>query len=208
MPNRDIIVIGGSSGATMPLKDILGRLPVDVPSAVFVVLHVPARGNGVLSTVARATGKLPVTQAASDLPIQNGTVYLATPDHYLLIADGHLMPGRGPREDLVRPAIDPLFRSAALHYGPRVIGVALSRLLSDGAAGLNAIKRCGGVAVVQHPSDAVADEMPRHAMEASSIDFCLPGSGCTRRGAIEYRGYADLIGQMALQLLDPLRRPG
>lgn len=107
VPNRDIIVIiSGSSGATVPLKDILGRLPVDVPSAVFVVLHVPARGNGVLSTVARAAGKLPVTQAANDLPIQNGTVYLATPDHYLLIADGHLMPGRGPRETWsVRPSI-------------------------------------------------------------------------------------------------------
>lgn len=176
MPNRDIIVIGGSSGATAPLKHILGRLPVDVPAAVLVVLHVPARGIGILSGVASVAGRLPVKQAANGLPIENGTVYLAAPDHHLLIAEGHLILGRGPRENLVRPAIDPLFRSAALHYGPRVIGVVLSGLLSDGAAGLNAIKRCGGLAVVQHPLEAVADEMPRRAMEASSVDFCLPGS--------------------------------
>lgn len=174
--NRDIIVIGGSSGATAPLKGILGRLPVDVPAAVFVVLHVPARGIGILATVASAAGSLPVRQAANGLPIENGTVYLAAPDRHLIIADGHLMLGHGPRENLVRPAIDPLFRSAALHYGPRVIGVVLSGFLSDGAAGLNAIKRCGGVAVVQHPSDALADEMPRRAIEASSVDFCIPGA--------------------------------
>ncbi|MGJ4944821.1 chemotaxis protein CheB [Bradyrhizobium sp. HKCCYLS1011] len=176
MPNRDIIVIGGSSGATAPLKDILGRLPVDMPAAVFVVLHIPARGIGILSTVAGAAGKLPVRQAANGLPIEHGTIYLAAPDHHLLIADGRLLLGRGPRENMVRPAIDPLFRSAALHYGPRVIGVVLSGFLSDGAAGLNAIKRCGGLAVVQQPTDAIADEMPRRALEVSSVDFCIPGA--------------------------------
>ncbi len=176
MPNRDIIVIGGSSGATAPLKDILGRLPVDVEAAVFVVLHIPTHGIGILSTVARAAGRLPVRHAANGMRIENGTVYLAAPDHHLLIADGSLVLGRGPRENMVRPAIDPLFRSAALYYGPRVIGVVLSGLLSDGAAGLNAIKRCGGISVVQAPADALADEMPRRAMEASPVDYCIPGS--------------------------------
>jgi two-component system chemotaxis response regulator CheB len=84
--------------------------------------------------------------------------------------------GRGPRENMVRPAIDPLFRSAALHYGPRVIGVVLSGLLSDGAAGLNAIKRCGGMALVQEPSEAVADEMPLRALEATTVDLCVPSA--------------------------------
>jgi len=84
--------------------------------------------------------------------------------------------GRGPRENMVRPAIDPLFRSAALQYGPRVIGVVLSGFLSDGAAGLNAIKRCGGVAMVQDPSDAIVDEMPLRALETTTVDLCVPGA--------------------------------
>ena len=176
LSNRDIIVIGGSSGATTPLKDILGRLPLDVPAAVFVVLHIPAHGIGILSTVASAAGPLPVKHAAQGMPIEHGTVYLAAPDHHLLIADGHMMLGRGPRENMARPAIDPLFRSAALHYGPRVIGVILNGLLSDGAAGLNAIKRCGGMAVVQAPTDALADAMPRRALAVSPVDYCLPGA--------------------------------
>ncbi|CCD91855.1 CheB methylesterase [Bradyrhizobium sp. ORS 375] len=176
MFNRDIIVIGGSSGATAPLKEILGRLPPDIPAAVFVVLHIPARGIGILSTVVHAAGCLPVKHAMDGMPIENGTVYLAAPDHHLLVVNGEIMLGRGPRENMVRPAIDPLFRSAALHYGPRVIGIILSGLLSDGASGLNAIKRCGGVAMVQAPTDALADEMPRRALEASSVDYCLPGA--------------------------------
>jgi len=176
MDNRDIIVIGGSSGATAPLKQILGRLPVDLPAAVFVVLHIPAQGIGILSTVASAAGPLPVVQAESGMIIRNGQVYLAAPDHHLLLSESHIMLGRGPRENMVRPAIDPLFRSAALHYGPRVIGVVLSGLLSDGAAGLNAVKRCGGLALVQDPSDAIADEMPLRALETTTVDLCVPGA--------------------------------
>jgi two-component system, chemotaxis family, protein-glutamate methylesterase/glutaminase len=173
--NRDIIVIGGSSGASAPLKDLLGRLPADLPAAVFIVLHIPAQGIGILSTVASAAGKLPVRQAENGMQIENGQIYLGAPDHHLLLADKRIVLGRGPRENMVRPAIDPLFRSAALHYGPRVIGVVLSGLLSDGASGLNAIKRCGGVAVVQEPSDAIADEMPLRALEATTADLCVPG---------------------------------
>ncbi|MBR0798917.1 chemotaxis protein CheB [Bradyrhizobium jicamae] len=176
MQNRDIIVIGGSAGATAPLRDILGRLPANLPAAIFIVLHLPAHGIGILSTVAAAAAKLPVRQAESGMVIENGHIYLAAPDHHLLIHDGHLMLGRGPLENLVRPAIDPLFRSAALHYGPRVIGVVLSGLLSDGAAGLSAIKRCGGIAVVQDPNDAISDEMPLRAMEATTVDLCVPAA--------------------------------
>lgn len=175
MSNRDIIVIGGSAGATAPLKQILGRLPADLPAAVFIVLHIPAQGIGILATVASAAGKLPVRQAENGMPIENGHVYLATPDRHLLLAADHIVLGRGPRENMARPAIDPLFRSAAMHYGPRVIGVVLSGLLSDGAAGLNAIKRCGGITLVQDPADAIADEMPLHALEATTVDLCVPG---------------------------------
>jgi two-component system, chemotaxis family, protein-glutamate methylesterase/glutaminase len=177
MSNRDIIVIGGSAGATAPLKQILGRLPPDLPAAVFIVLHIPAQGIGILSTVVSSAGPLPVRQAENGMKIEPGQVYLAAPDHHLLMSGDHVFLGRGPRENMVRPAIDALFRSAAINYGPRVIGVLLSGLLSDGAAGLNAIKRCGGISVVQDPSDAIADEMPRSALEASIIDLCVPGAG-------------------------------
>ena len=176
MSNRDIIVIGGSAGATAPLKQILGRLPADLPAAVFIVLHIPAQGIGILSTVASSAGPLPVRQAQNGMKIEPGQVYLAAPDHHLLLSEDHIFLGRGPRENMVRPAIDALFRSAALYHGPRVIGVLLSGLLSDGAAGLNAIKRCGGMAVVQDPADAISDEMPRRAMEATTVDLCVPGA--------------------------------
>lgn len=194
MCNRDIIVIGGSSGATAPLKDILGRLPRDLPAAIFVVLHIPARGIGILRTVVAAAGKLPVREAENGLEIEHGYVYLAAPDRHLLLSDGHMMLGRGPRENMVRPAIDPLFRSAALHFGPRVIGVVLSGLLSDGAAGLNAVKRCGGMALVQDPSEAIADEMPRRALEATIVDLCVPGP---RLGDV----LSDLVREQAGQAL-------
>jgi two-component system chemotaxis response regulator CheB len=110
------------------------------------------------------------------MAIENGIVYIAAPNHHMLIGDGRIALGRGPRENMVRPAIDALFRSAAMHYGPRVIGAVLSGFLCDGAAGLNAIKRCGGMTLVQDPEDAVADEMPRRALEAATADLCVPSA--------------------------------
>ncbi|MBR1173381.1 chemotaxis protein CheB [Bradyrhizobium sp. KB893862 SZCCT0404] len=173
MSNRDIIVIGGSAGATAPLKRILADLPPDVPAAIFIVLHIPAQGIGILSTVAAGAGRLPVHQAVDGMKFERGHVYLGAPDHHLLLSGDHIQLGRGPRENMVRPAIDALFRSAALHHGPRVIGVVLSGLLSDGAAGLNAIKRCGGTVVVQDPAEAIAAEMPNRALEATTADLCV-----------------------------------
>lgn len=174
MDNRNIVVIGGSTGATDPLKRILAALPPDLPAAVFVVLHMAAHASGVLATVAAAVARLPVRQAIHGAPIETGTVTIATPDHHMLLVDGHVVLGRGPKENMVRPSIDALFRSAALWHGPRVIGVVLSGLLSDGASGLNAIKACGGMALVQQPSDARADEMPSRAMEATDVDLSVP----------------------------------
>lgn len=174
--NRDIVCIGGSSGATAPLKAILGALPADLPAAVFIVLHVPTRSLGILATVASAAGRLPVRQAEDGMVIEPGHVYLAVPDHHLILIRGRLRLGRGPRENMARPAIDPLFRSAAAAYGPRVVGVVLSGLLNDGAAGLEAIKRCGGIAVVQDPADAIADEMPLSALQATTADLLVPSA--------------------------------
>ena len=175
MDERDIIVIGGSSGATAPLKAILGGLPRDLPAAVFVVLHIPARSIGILATVTQAASNLPVQPAEDGMEIRPGHVYLGVPDRHLLLADGRIRLGRGPRENMARPAIDPLFRSAAIAYGPRVVGVLLSGLLNDGASGLSAIKRCGGLALVQDPQDAIADEMPLAGLRAVSADLVAPG---------------------------------
>lgn len=172
--NRDIVVIGGSAGATAPLKTLLSGLPSDLSAAVFIALHVPARSIGILTTVASAVGRLPVHPAEDGMPIKPGHIYLAVPDHHLILAKGHLRLGRGPRENMVRPAIDAMFRSAAVSYGPRVIGVILSGLLNDGASGLEAIKRCGGIAVVQDPADAIADEMPLSALRAAAVDLTVP----------------------------------
>ncbi len=176
MPNRDIIVIGGSSGASAAISALLGRLEPDLPAALFIVLHMPPGSSGILSTVTRAAGKLPVREAAQDLAIERSQVYVAVPDRHLLVFQNHMILGRGPRENMARPAIDALFRSAALSYGPRVIGIVLSGHLSDGAAGLDAIKRCGGLALVQDPSDAIADEMPRRALDATTVDLCASGA--------------------------------
>jgi two-component system chemotaxis response regulator CheB len=176
MSNRDIIVIGGSSGATAPLRAILGALPETLSAAVFIVIHIPARSLGILATVAAAATRLPVHAAADGMPIATGNVYLGVPDHHLLLVDGHIKLGRGPRENMARPAIDPLFRSAAASYGSRVIGVVLSGFLNDGAAGLEAIKRCGGMAVVQDPADAIANEMPLSALATVTADLSVPSA--------------------------------
>lgn len=176
MSNRDIIVIGGSAGATTPLKALVQTFPADLEAAVFVVLHTPARSLGILSTVLAAAGKLPVVQSEDGMAVRPGHIYLAVPDRHLLVRDGAIRLGRGPRENMARPAIDPLFRSAAIAYGARVVGVILSGFLNDGADGLAAVKRCGGLAIVQDPIDAVASEMPQSAMDATAVDVCVPGA--------------------------------
>jgi two-component system, chemotaxis family, protein-glutamate methylesterase/glutaminase len=190
MSNRDIIVIGGSSGATAPLKAILGALPGTLAAAIFVVLHIPARSLGLLATVSSAAARLPVRPAEDGLAIAPGHIYLGVPDHHLILAEGRIRLGRGPRENMARPSIDPLFRSAAASYGPRVIGVILSGLLNDGAAGLDAVRRCGGVALVQDPADAIADEMPRSALAAVADGLAVPAA---RIGDV----LADLVQEQA-----------
>ncbi|MFC4309782.1 chemotaxis protein CheB [Steroidobacter flavus] len=171
MANRDLVVIGGSAGAVPALTTILRSLPTNLPAAVVVILHVPAESTGIFRTVAAAASALPVKQAEQGMTIERGNIYVARANRHLLVVDGHLRLGTGPRENLVRPAIDPLFRSAALTAGPRVIGVILSGKLNDGASGLAAIKTCGGIALVQAPQHALSSEMPLAALEASPVNL-------------------------------------
>lgn len=181
MANRNVVVIGGSAGAINPLNAILRQLPSDLEAAVLVVVHVPTKSQG-LRAVFASDCPLPVVMAHDGMLIENGRVYVAPPDHHLLLSDGELKLGNGPRENLSRPAIDPLFRSAALSAGSRVIGLILSGLLNDGASGLAAIKHRGGIALVQAPNTAAASSMPIAALEATPVD--LSGSEVDLAAAI------------------------
>lgn len=171
---RDVIVIGASAGGLQPLQQILGDLPVDLPVTLFVVLHIGATSR--LVDVLGRTASLPVLAARSGLPIEPGRIYVAVPGRHLLLHDQHILLRRGPRENLARPAIDPLFRSAACTFGGRVIGVVLSGALNDGTAGLLAIKRCGGMAVVQWPGDAAVPNMPLAALDYVDVDHVAPAT--------------------------------
>lgn len=177
MGRRDVIAIGGSLGAVAALKHLLGKLPGDFGAAVFVVIHVGARGKDLLAEIFNAHSGIPVTTAVDGEAVERRHVYVAPADHHLLVIDGVIRLGRGPRENLARPAVDPLFRSIGLNYGPRSVAVVLTGLLNDGAAGLADFKRCGGVTVVQNPSDAVAPDMPMGALRASDVDYRAPLDG-------------------------------
>lgn len=174
MPGHDIIVIGASTGGVEALSTLARSLPRDVPAALFVVVHIPAQAPSALPTILERSGPLPARHAVDGEPIQPGRIYVAPPDLHLLVESGRVRLMRGPKENRSRPAIDPLFRSAARVYGPRVVGVILTGALNDGTAGLLAIKRRGGMAVVQDPADAFFPSMPESALEYVHADYCLP----------------------------------
>lgn len=174
MPNRDLIVVGASAGGVEALQAVLEGLPDDLRAAVMVVLHMPPAGGRALSRILARPSRLPVVIAAEGKPIQPGCVYVCVGGMHLLVGSGHMHVRTGPRENGHRPAVDPLFRSAAVYYGPRVIGVVLSGGMSDGTAGLRAIRRQGGIAVVQAPEDALFDSMPASALEGTGADYVSP----------------------------------
>jgi two-component system chemotaxis response regulator CheB len=145
-------------------------LPADLPAAVFVVQHISPASKSVLPELLTKAGPLPATHPKDGDPIRPGRIIVAPPDYHLLLQQDHVLLRRGPQENRTRPAIDPLFRSAAVAYGPRVVGVVLTGLLDDGTAGLVAIKRCGGICVVQDPDDAQWPDMPRRALENDNVD--------------------------------------
>ena len=131
--NRDIVVIGASAGGVDALRELLAGLPAGLPASLFVVVHIGASSR--LADVLERTSVLPVVRAETGMFVRPGHVYVAQPGKHLLLHDDHILLRRGPRENLSRPAIDPLFRSAAATFGGRVIGVVLSGALSDGTGG-------------------------------------------------------------------------
>jgi len=170
-PKKDIITIGGSAGSGAVLKQLVGDLPDDFPASIFVSTHIPAHGPSLLPEILSSRSRLPVAQAVDGQPIEPGRIYFAAPDRHLLLMGETIRLGLGPRENMARPAIDALLRSAALSFGSRAVGVILTGMLNDGASGAAAIKDRGGTVVVQHPLDAEADQMPLAALEGTQVDY-------------------------------------
>ena len=169
-----IVVIGGSQGAIEALLEIVTAFPFDLAAAIFVVVHLPAEANSYLPNMLTRAGKIRAGHPADGEPVRAGQIYVAPPNYHLTLEDGEMHVLKGPRENRHRPAIDPVFRTAARSFGPGVIAVVLSGNLDDGSAGLLAVRRRGGIAIVQDPSKAIASEMPLTALDYAGADYTLP----------------------------------
>jgi two-component system, chemotaxis family, protein-glutamate methylesterase/glutaminase len=168
------VVIGASAGGIDALRSLLAELSSSFPAPICIVLHTSSEAPGLLAQILGRMARVSVSMAVDGCRLQPGRVYVAPPDRHLLVEPGLLRVTKGPREHNFRPAIDPLFRSAAQVYGPGAIGVVLTGNLDDGSAGLWTIKKLGGTAVVQDPADALFPSMPRHALDSVSADYVVP----------------------------------
>ncbi len=186
MAQRDLVVVGASAGGVDALMRLARGVDPNLPAAVLVVLHVPPDSHSNLPLILSRSGALPASHAVDGQRIEPGRILVAPPDRHLLVDDGRVRVTRGPHENLHRPAVDVLFRSAAIAHGSRTIGVVLSGALDDGAFGLRILAAAGAITVVQDPSDAIVPSMPQSALEAARIDHVLP---------------ADAIGQQLSSLL-------
>jgi two-component system, chemotaxis family, protein-glutamate methylesterase/glutaminase len=174
MPGHDVIVIGTSAGGLKALSAVLSQLPADIGAAIFVVQHVAADKQSLLPKLLEDISDLPVTHPTDRTIFEKGHVYVAPPDHHLLLNADNVRVLRGPQENRFRPSIDALFRSAARVHGSRVIGVVLTGYLDDGTVGLQAIKKRGGITVVQDPAEAEYPSMPRSALRYVKVDHSVP----------------------------------
>jgi len=169
-----IVVIGASAGGIEALRTVAAGLPVDFPAPVCVVVHTAPQSPGVLQDILTRAGPLPGISPVNREPLQPGRIYVAPPDRHLVVEPGRLRVTRGPKENRFRPAIDPLFRSAAQVYGPGAIGVVLTGSLDDGTAGLWTIKQLGGTAIVEDPEHALYPGMPQSAINHVNVDYIVP----------------------------------
>ncbi len=170
---RDLIVLGASAGGVEALTKVCRALPADLPAAVFVVLHVPARTTSMLPSILSRAGRLRAAHATDGEPIEQGRIYIAPPDHHMAIERDHVHLTCGPKEQHHRPCINVTFRSAAAAYRERVAGVVLSGELNDGTAGLWEIDRRGGATIVQHPEEAAFPSMPLSALRELEVDYTV-----------------------------------
>ena len=200
MDDGHILVVGASAGGIEPLTDLVAGLPADLAATVLVVVHQPADDTRLHQVLDRES-PLRVKPAEDGEPLRPGTVLLAPPGRHLVVTSDAVSLSSGPRENGWRPAIDVLFRSAAVEHGPRVIGVILSGALDDGAAGMVAIRLRGGVGIVQDPGEALHSSMPQAAIDAAYVDHVLPAAKIPDL-------VLDLIGgQLPLTEMGPVPEP-
>jgi two-component system chemotaxis response regulator CheB len=174
MAFHDIVVVGASAGGVEALSRLAADLPADLPAAVFVVLHLPEHATSVMPAILNRAGPLRALHPVDGAPIEPGRIYIAPPGAHMLVMAGQVALVHGAKEKGHRPAINPLFRSAALAYGSRVIGVILSGTLDDGTAGLAAVKARNGLAVVEDPQSARYRSMPQNALAQVEADRVVP----------------------------------
>jgi len=204
---RDIITIGASAGGVEALVSLLEGLPATLPASLAVVLHRSPNGTGYQTRLPQVLGRrsaLLVMEPEEGEPLVRGAAYIAPRDHHMVLADHSLSLNRGPKEHRTRPAIDPLFRSAAVLYGPRVVGVLLSGMGADGVSGLIAIKAHGGLSLVQCPGQAAFPSMPQHAIAEDDVDAILDVETLAETLTALARGEA--IEDLARTERDPTRR--
>jgi two-component system chemotaxis response regulator CheB len=175
-PGRDVVVVAASAGGVEALVTMVAGLPPGLPAAILAVLHVPATGGRALPRILERAGALPAAAASDGERLEPGRIYVAPPDHHLLVSDDKVRVSQGPRHHGHRPAADPLFRSAAATAGPRVVGVILSGTLDDGAAGCVSVVNEGGVVAVQEPRECAYDGMPNAALTAVPTAVRLPAA--------------------------------
>lgn len=181
-----VLVIGTSAGGLSALKKLVRQIPKDFPLPILVVRHVSpdATGNVLLSELNKLNS-VECQHAETGSNLKPGNLFLAPSDHHFLIGENlKMLVTKGAHENRFRPAIDPLFRSAAVAFGPGVIGILLTGYLDDGTSGMKAIKKCGGICIVQDPDDAEYPDMPRNALNNVKIDYCLP---IAEMGGLLYR---------------------
>jgi two-component system chemotaxis response regulator CheB len=186
-PPRGVVVIGASAGGVEALAAAVPSLPADLPFAVLVALHMPPTAPSVLARIVDRHGPLPASTATDGATLQEGRIYVAVPDRHLMVLDHHAVLSEGPTENGFRPALNTLFRSAALAYGPRAVGVLMSGVLDDGVLGMAAIRARGGVTIAQDPDDALFGDMPKNAVAAGVVDHQIP---------------ADELGGLLVKLAD------
>jgi len=195
LPVRNVILVGGSQGSIPAIRTLLRGLPRDLRAAIGITIHRGQTPRSALAGLLGADCGLPIEDATHGELFRAGRVYLAPADHHLVLHAGAVWLDHGPKQHYVRPAVDPMFASGAREYGSRVIGVLVTGQLSDGVAGLVAIKQHGGLSIVQDPAEAEAPSMPRNAIAFDHVDavFVIANGSCLLRDLVRGVGLSDAM---------------